>query len=204
MSEIQMKIQKCRKIVEEIESDTVRSIACLSIWKRANGAPDIQEKYNDTYEARALGMIHDSLHISLVIALMRMYDNDKKSASIPALINLFKSNELIGALKNLSNAQRTQIDTWLKELDIHYNDTKEDITFLSLKNLRNHVLSHIDQNKSKIHGAKYGQEEKLLNRTIPIVRLLLLIVKSEEVDFSEYKDDWDLCSDRFWKSVTIN
>ena len=49
MSEIQMKIQKCRKIVEEIESDTVRSIACLSIWKRANGAPDIQEKLFTPY-----------------------------------------------------------------------------------------------------------------------------------------------------------
>lgn len=204
MSETQLKIQKCRKIVEEIERDAVRSIACLSIWKRANGADDIKEKYNNTYEARALGMIHDSLHISLVIALMRMYDNDKKSASIPTLINIIKSNELISALKKQTNAQRERIDSWLKELEKHYNDIQEDITYQSLKNLRNHVLAHIDQKKSKAHGAKYGQEEKLLNHTIPIGRLLLLIVKSEEVDFSEYKDDWNLCSDRFWNSVTKN
>ena len=76
---LQQDMAKAKSITLELEKDLTRCIALLAIWDRANNKKDIKSRYDNTYEAHALSMIQDSLHITMIMALMRMYDSDKRS-----------------------------------------------------------------------------------------------------------------------------
>lgn len=198
---LQNEVARAEAIVQELEADVTRCIALLAIWDRANGKKDIKERYNHTFEARALSIIHDSLHITMIMALMRMYDRDDRSASIPSLISILEKPGVLGYLKQKSRPQRENIDTWMRSVKLRVARLRNDDTLKALKRLRNFTLAHIDPNKAARHGAKYGYERRILNRTAPIIRLFLLIVSSTDTDFSEVRKIWRFYAQHFWGSA---
>lgn len=198
---LKQEMAKAKSIALELEKDLIRCIALLAIWNRANDKKDIKSRYNNTYEAHALSIIHDSLHITMIMALMRMYDNDRRSASIPTLIGLLESANLLEELKKNSRPQREHIDKWLDSVKLRYARLKNEQTLKALRRLRNYALAHADIKKASLHGARYGYERKVLERTIPIIELLLLIVHSRDANFSEVRGIWKRYSNYFWGSA---
>lgn len=189
-------------IALELEKDTTRCIALLATWARANGTnADVRERYNHSYEAHSLGMIHDALHVAMIMALMRMHDKDRRSGSIPTLLGLLDLPGVLAEFKQQSVAQREFSDIWISEAKRSYESLRAEETLASLRKLRNHVLAHIEVEKATLHRAKYGYEQDVLNSTKPIVRRLMQITHSADIDFSDREDAWRMYAEAFWGSA---
>lgn len=189
-------------IASELRKETTRCIAWIANWKRANGTnDDIQGRYDHSFEAHSLGMIHDALHISMIMALMRMHDRDSRAASIPTVLGILDAPGITDEFRRQSTAQREFLDSWLDEAKHDYECLREDEVFVKLRKLRNHVLAHAEVEKAALHQAKYGDEDNMLARTIPIVRRLLQITGSTDVDFPEIEDTWQRFANAFWETA---
>jgi hypothetical protein len=70
----------------------------------------------------------------------------------------------------------------------------------SLRRLRNWSLAHSSL-PEKDHKAKYGDEQTLLEATIPVFETLALAVTSTDHNLSAHQRAWNTYADRFWKHV---
>ena len=194
--------KRALSIASELQKETTRCIAWIANWKRANGTnDDIKGRYDHSFEAHSLRMIHDALHISMIMALMRMHDRDSRAASIPTLLGILDTPGIVGEFKRQSTAQREFVDSWLEEARHHYESLRANELLKKLRKLRNHVLAHAEFEKATLHQAKYGDEDHVLARTIPIVRRLVQITGSTDVDFVETRDTWQRFADAFWETA---
>lgn len=195
-------VQKARSIASELTTDATRCIAWFAIWERAHPKnDDIRERYNETYEAHAVSMTADALHISMIIALLRMHDHDKRTASIPSLLRLLRRSNVMDELKELSPSQRENADSWTRSAAHLYEKLEGDKTLGALRKLRNHVIAHVELDKATLHAAKYGYEQRVLEQTNEVVNLLYLATHAKEFDFPVTWEVWRGYADFFWASA---
>jgi hypothetical protein len=82
------RLQKARRLAAAINDDLQRATALDAAYRRAIFSKDVPRAFNNTYEAHILSVVRNALLCELVMVLMRIYDTDTGSASLPNLRSL--------------------------------------------------------------------------------------------------------------------
>lgn len=120
-------------------------------------------------------------------------DREAERAEIQELLKKQREDEAPGAGESVAQ--------WLDEAFTLYETLHQDAAQKSLKKLRNWQLAHRAIDKTGKHGAKYGDQEKLLNLTVPLFQSVATAVNGIDYGFSELDKTWIDFSDEFWCAV---
>jgi hypothetical protein len=117
-----------------------------------------------------LNAISDSLHQSVVATLCRIWDTRRDTADLNSVAADFRDAQVIADLAAAGHAiDPGQLNKWLAEIEA-VNKSDE---LLALKRARHRAIAHTATPNVAYHGparvAQYGDERKIIERTIPLV-----------------------------------
>jgi AbiU2 len=118
----------------------------------------------------AFNIISDSLHRSVIVTLCRIWDTRRDTADLNSVAADFRDPQVIADLKAIGHTvDPAQLDKWHAEIDA-VNKSDE---LLALKRARHRAIAHTatpnEPYRGKARIAQYGDERKVIERTIPLV-----------------------------------
>src|SRR5262249_46858186 len=115
-------------------------------------------------------IISESLHASVIATLCRIWDTRADTANLNSLAAEFRHGKVIADLAAAGHVvDQGQLNKWLAEIDA-VNKSNE---LLALKRARHRAIAHTatpnEPYRGKSRVAQYGDERKIIERTIPLV-----------------------------------
>ena len=160
----------------------------------------IREKIKGTYKVYCYKHCMFALYFELIMSIMRMFDNYEDTASFKTLFG-YLSDEYISYYESKSNRKiKSEIKLALND----YNKLNGSHLVARLKTVRHNMFAHTSMNFNKNQIAEYGYAEKLLDKTLPMLNNLNLIILEKSEPFDKISASWKLYAVEFWQSIIIN
>lgn len=93
-----------------------------------------------------------------------------------------------------------KVAKWLDEAFELYEKLQQEAARRSLRKLRNWLFAHQSLGE-KQHGAKYGDEKRLLDLTVPLFEKLALAVDGTDYGLPDRDELWEARADTFWQPI---
>jgi hypothetical protein len=158
------------RTVRAISIDLDSAIAFYETFVPTGQDASLIDRINKVDFYPAFNIISESLHASVIATLCRIWDTRADTADLNSLAAEFRDPKVIADLAAAGHVvDPAQLNKWLAEIDV-VNKSDE---LLALKKARHRAIAHTaTPNKSyrgKARVAQYGDERKVIERTIPLV-----------------------------------
>jgi hypothetical protein len=188
------RILKAEDIVRHLNQQIVRAIALRAMWARCADHEDILCAMRSEHLAPGFRVIRDSLHIDLILTLMRLHDTPaQEPLSIPVVVEILRDPAVQQSLCN-SGAEGATIEALAL-----YEAVPGDL----LRRLRQHrdrVLAHNDRRGLDVEPTM-GDETTLLRQSAEIVTAMDRAIRRNGGFFAEPEKFWTLLAHGFWSEV---
>jgi hypothetical protein len=156
----------------------------------------IRELIKGTNKVRCYKICLDALYFEFIMTLMRMYDSSERdTACFQKVFEYLSDNFIEQFQKNAQRAVRTKIEAAFNE----FNYLRGSHLAGRLETLRNKMFAHTSTNFNRNQVAKYGQAEKLLERTLIMLNSLNLAIRDRTEPYDKVRKYWEKCAIEFWK-----
>lgn len=152
---------------------------------------------NDTAEGLAYVAIEQSLHISLIVSLMTMFDRHPKTASFRSILTALHDPQLLKEIVAHPRVRKIDVAASVQAARDCINDPFMQLQRDALKTLRDKYLAHREMDP-KPHGAKYGFERQVLSSAIRIHGNLERAIRGNTDEFDLIEDVHKAAADLFW------
>lgn len=184
-------LDKARKIIEKMSSNINKAIWYSALYERValTVDGDIENAFDNSYEAWGLKFSSEALLDALVMALMRIvYGDTENTASLLNLMKILKKRGVFKLLEEESDEHNQRLPCGLDQLEKKVNQVKGKHRLKQINTHRNTNIAHqvIDHDPKKHKMPKYEDPSKFLEELIPVVvlcRSLLRDPSSNETDY---------------------
>jgi len=201
--EEQDNLQHIEDMALELHQTARSAVEQYEVWIRCAEKRDIIDRVNTTtsFIAPAFMVLRDALHKNLVLTILKLFDRNGKTASLVTTINFIAEK---GLAQNLGNAnQIPNPEQHLENIRIKLKEVMGMPEFNSIRVLRNTVIAHNDFAKPA-HGAKYGDERKVLEVGLECVVAVRLLVEGTNADYADWKEIFAREANKFWEHLARN
>jgi hypothetical protein len=159
-----------RRTVRSISINLDEAIASYETFVPTGQDATLIGRMNTTDFYPAFNVISDALHRIVIATLCRIWDTRGDTADLNGLATDFRDAAVIAGLAAVGHVVAPgQLNKWLSEIDA-VNKSDE---LLALKRARHRVIAHTATPNTAYQGkarvAQYGDERKIIERTIPLV-----------------------------------
>lgn len=230
---VEARLRKLEKTVDLVADEILRAVSLLQLYRRCAVRTDIVDAVNSVRLGLPFEVVRQSLHFHLVMVLMRIHEDDGrgKVASLPTIARILDDPTVCRELERRAferglHAREIPLEPELavatKADDAKRGEAAKQLVakrlrsarhrtarlqaeqiYEALRKLRDRTLAHSDL-RDRTHGAKYGYERRLLQRTIPIVHSLQMATTGVNWGFDRQRSFWNTTADRFWKFAISN
>jgi len=161
------------------------------------------ERVNKSGFQPAFNAISDALHREAILGLCRIWDKEKNTANLNRLAADFRDKNVLADLKSAGHeVDPSAMRKWLAAVEAGNKSAELE----ALKRARHRAIAHTatpnKPYKGKAGVAAYGDERKMLERTIPIVEQAGAFIGYSYVSpFAEQRRVRQDHSKRFWDRV---
>ncbi|OHX16152.1 hypothetical protein BI343_15920 [Chromobacterium amazonense] len=208
-----------KKKVEAVEQEVTTAIALHESWKPIVIDSELQNRMGESLATNTFNIIRWSLRREMLLALLRVWDKDGKTASIREIIKELRKSDTLEKLiasRNhpspidhlLTEHLRGYLPNKIKQVDELFNkytskDGESAQVLLKLTLLRNVTLAHhqlkpVDPEKI---SATDEQIESFHQDTCRIVEQLMNIVCATELDMNQTTHVYSTYARFFWASA---
>jgi hypothetical protein len=218
-------------VAESLKQNLETAIASGQVLRPAASDNELIGCFNIGYAGDAFNLVRHSLLFSQVMALMRLWDEKNRSIptlvrllSKPGLVAKLVERErqashdtrqvemVLGEGKSelpFSPARSTpdqrehQLRAGVSSLRGKVRTVKGCAEIIRLRNYRNDILAHsaARSHRPQIPLPYYGDEQKALELTIPVVSEGFRLATGIDHDFSTTKSVWDLTQRDMWEII---
>lgn len=193
-------LNNIRKSLSSLNENAKRSIEFRETFSFPAYDKSIRDKIKGTSKVYCYSSCMIALYFELVMALMRMFDNNKETASFKTLFEYLSDDFIKEFETKTSKKVRREIKSALND----YNKLSSSHWLGRLKTVRHKMVAHTSINFNKKQGAKYGYAEKLLDETLPILNKLNFAILGKAEPFDKLSVNWKLYATEFWQSSIDN
>jgi hypothetical protein len=158
------------RTVRTISVDLDHAIAFYETYVPSGQDVTLIERMNKVDFYPAFNVISDALHRNVIMTLCRIWDTRRDTADLNSLAEEFRDPQVISDLNALGHIiDPGQLSKWHGEIDA-VNKSDE---LLALKRARHRAIAHTatpnEPYRGKARITQYGDERKIIERTIPLV-----------------------------------
>jgi hypothetical protein len=158
------------RTVKAISSDLDLAIAFYETFVPSAKDARLIDRINKVSFYPAFNIISDSLHQSVILSLCRIWDKPADTANLNGLAREFRDAKVIADLAAVGYVvDQGKLRKWLSEINAGNNSTE----LSALRRARHRAIAHTPTpNKpyqGKVRVARYGDERKIMERTMPLV-----------------------------------
>jgi AbiU2 len=156
--------------VRAISFDLDLAIAFYETYVPSGQDATLIDRMNKVDFYPAFNVISDSLHRNVIVTLCRIWDTRTDTADLNGLADEFRDPQVIADLNAIGHpVDPGQLSKWHVEIDA-VNKSNE---LLALKRAGHRAIAHTANPNKRYQGkarvAQYGDERKIIERTIPLV-----------------------------------
>lgn len=158
------------RIVRAISIDLDTALAFYETYVPSGQDAELIGRMNKVEIYPAFNIISGTLHQSVIVTLCRIWDVRTDTANLNSLADKFCNPQVIADLKAIGHlVDPGQLSKWHAEIEA-VNKSDE---LLALKRARHRAIAHTatpnEPYRGKARVAQYGDERKVIERTIPLV-----------------------------------
>jgi hypothetical protein len=158
------------RTVEAISVDLDFAIAFYETYVPSGQDATLIDHMNRVDFYPAFNVISDSLHQSVIVTLCRIWDTRTDTADLNSLADQFRDPKVIADLKAIGHTVHPKrLNRWHAEINA-VNKSRE---LSALKRARHRAIAHTatpnEPYRGKARVAQFGDERKIIERTIPLV-----------------------------------
>ena len=158
----------------------------------------IRELIKETKKVHCYKICFDAIYFEFIMTLMRMYDSyEYDTVCFKKLSEYFTDDFLQQYEKNSQRDVRIEIESALKE----FQSLKGSHLIGKLKTVRHNMFAHTSINFNRNQVAEYGDPEKLLEKTLPILNSLNFAFRNKREPYDEISTLWKGYANDFWKDL---
>ncbi len=172
--------------------------------------------------ALAFETLQNTLFHYELVSICRLWDScDPDKENIPTIARLIEGEDAIQKLvqaersnwpneQNFANEQAIKLETKIRHTLASIKAIENGPELESIMNLRDKHLAHSlertrrEKNGTIVNPLKYGDETKILESTIPIVRDLHLAINGSHYSIEETRAQTRKHSEAFWIGITVS
>lgn len=191
---------KAEKILAITQATLLHAITLNEMWERCADKRDILDTMKGSHEAFGFTVVRIAIYRDFVITLLTVLEKgDDRSACIPALLNIAEDNSVVKLMKERS-MRPIEVERRIATAKSKFASLVDSGEVKALRKMRNKLIAHVEY-RNVAHNAKYGDERKMLERTIPIFEDLAVAIKDRDFRLEVKRDQWCKHSDAFWRHV---
>ncbi|NYH26249.1 AbiU2 domain-containing protein [Paraburkholderia bryophila] len=219
--QVKAKLGLLKEKVEAAEPEAVMAVTFHEVWKPMAYDEDLHKRMGLSYAAHAFFVVRSALRREMLLALMRLWDNDRKGRAIgmESIAKTLSDQQVFTALV-VSRAEGTGlssgfvVDRMRETLDAKSKKAVELISKYApggkhrgvlekLRTLRNEYLAHKQTTPTNATGADASDNEieTFYQDNLEIVQLLLSSVLGRYFDLAEAADVYRHHSKYFWAAA---
>jgi hypothetical protein len=158
------------RTVEAISGDLDSAIAFYETFVPSAKDATLIERINKVNFYPAFNIISDSLHQSAILSLCRIWDKPADTANLNGLAKEFRDAKVVADIAVAGHVvDPRQLQKWLAEIDA-VNGSAE---LSALRRARSRAIAHTPTPNKPYQGkarvARYGDERKIMEKTVPLV-----------------------------------
>jgi hypothetical protein len=187
-----------------VSKNLEEAIANYEVFVPTARNKDVIERVNSGGVHPGFNVISASLHHVVLICVCRIWDNDRKVASIWSLKRKLESSGLITELaKRDAGIDTARIAAWSKAV-VAVGESDE---LRAVQATRNLWLAHTAAPDRLYQGNArqevYGDERKVIESTVPLVEEANALIGYTFFPFPELRRRWKGEATRFWASCAL-
>lgn len=158
----------------------------------------IRELIKGTKKVLCYKVCLDAIYFEFIMTLMRMYDSYEYDTVCFKKLSEYLTDDFLQQYEN--NTQRDvgiEIESALKE----FQSLKGSHLIGKLKTVRHNMFAHTSTNFNRNQVAEYGDPEKLLEKTLPILNSLNFAFRNKKEPYDEISTLWKGYAKEFWKDL---
>jgi hypothetical protein len=191
------------RTVRAISINLDEAIAAYETFAPTGQDAALVGRMNTTEFYPAFNVISDALHRSVIATLCRIWDTRRDTADLNSVAADFRDAQVIADLAAAGHViDPHDLNKWLTEIDAVNQSTE----LLALKRARHRAIAHTASPNTAYQGparvAQYGDERRIIERTIPLVEQAGAFIGYSYV--SPYDDQQRIRRDhaaKFWTHV---
>jgi len=193
------RLNKAEKILVTVSAELIRAISLQAMLARCANERDILNTLNHSREAFGFVTVRNAIHRDLTVTLLTVLERgQKRSACIPRLLEIASDPRVVELMKN--STARDDVEDRIDRAERGFAQLETDGMLKSLRKLRDKVIAHVEV-PPVAHGAKYGDADRVLERTIPIFQDLSVVILDREYQLDGEQRFWRQNADSFWTHV---
>jgi hypothetical protein len=196
------RLGKLRSIVALLTAETRFATNLQCLFARCADKPDVLDPFGHEPEVWGFTSTRDAIHMALISTLGRIHDSAKSDGACFAAARACLADSgvrnLIIEMEVPEDMDSTAelIQSVLPAMD---DPDLQNLVGI-LREVRDKRVAHRDHHV-RAYRAKYGDERKLLEMTIPIVHDLGSIVFGTNTHLRQHQSKAEKLADRFWRTV---
>jgi len=212
------------KKVDAATQEFDMAVTFHEVWKPAVYDDNLRKRMGVSYATNAFHVVRTALRREMLLALMRLWDNDRRSVGMHVIADALRNPDIISALAKQRAAsykdtyvegemrkellgQRDKIIALVKkyftEVGTSFENGKARVVLKKLKALRNKRLAHRDIRALAATGAVPvdAEIESFYQDMSRLISLLLHLVKGHGYDPQETAEVYGFHAKFFWTGV---
>jgi hypothetical protein len=191
------------RVVRAISIDLDLAVAFYETYVPTGQDAGLIGRMNKTDFYSAFNVISDALHRNIIMTLCRIWDTRTDTADLNGLAEAFRDAAVIADLKSARHTiDPTELKRWLADVDA----VSKSAELLALKRARDRALAHTATPNKPYTGrarvAQYGDERKVLEKTIPLVERAAVFVGYSYVSpFNDQRRTRREHAPKFWNKL---
>ena len=213
------KIVALRKMVTAAQQELDMAVTFHEVWKPAAYNQDLHSRLGESYASQAFLVMRAALRREMLLALIRLWDTDRRAIRMRSIVDTLREKEVIDALaldrahcpgmpesiyEMMRDDLRKKTDEVLLLVSKYMEGGSHHAVFKKLLALRNERLAHHQLIPAIATGASSADEEieEFYQDNSKVIRILLSVANAMAYDPQETAKVYSHYACCFWERVT--
>ena len=208
--------EKMKTVVKAAEDEIVMAVMFHETWKPTAFDEDLHARIGTSYAAHSFNIVRIALRREMILALMRVWDNDSRAVGVTKLADKLKNKQFFmdlvteraarlglaspGAEASVAEALESKRQNVLALIGKYTAGGSGHIAFEKIKALRHKRLAHrqADDAPTTRIDPDDKEVEAFYEDSLSVVELLMSLVLAKAFDLNEARDVYRHHAKFFW------
>jgi hypothetical protein len=191
-------LQKVEQGLAWLDANARHAIECQETFAFPAYNSSIRELIKDTNKVRCYKICLEAIYFDLIMLLMRMYDSYERDTV--CFKNLFAYLNG-GFIHDFEIKTQRPISDTIHSARTEFQNLKGSHLIGRLKTVRHNMLAHTSINFKRNQVARYGDAEKLLEKTLPMINDLNSAILGKVHPYDKIRKYWKGYAVEFWQII---
>lgn len=199
MMDFEGSLKKIEQCLFWLNPNARHAIELKETFTYAANNDELRNSIKGTNHVRVYTTCLNALYFELIMTLMRMYDSyERETANFQ---NLFKQTD-DNFIESYEKYKNVKIKEEFVSIVHDFTELKSSHLVARQTYIRNKLFAHTATDFNSNQFPNYGDAEKLLNKTLPLLNKLNEIFRNASEPFDSISKYWEGYSSEFWRKFT--